>query len=366
MKALLVITFLGVLGGASLRTASAFKEVAEGVWFMASLALGFSAGRAVVSLISSKATNKYGSKVTALGFAALSLIGLGYRLGPPSLYPFLRFFHGVASGITWPSMQAVVMRLTRDDERAKVSSLYFFTGTSGAGLAYLIGALEPGLALTIFPPLLALLSAYMFSLSVKGGARPSKRVYAPASTSLVLMALSMGMINVIVNSEIAISILNLYFGRVLSGILLSSASAFGSLVSYVVGRITLDVKQSPISLVLPSVTALGSSSLILIGDPKVKALSIMTSQGAITWWRGVLTAAARSGDVGTRVGLVNFGRDLGNALGGLTVAALGLPGLLANLILSLILNSVALGALEGVARGLRRGARRGLGGPAGI
>lgn len=327
---MLVVTFLGVVAGMTLRTASAFKEVQSGWTFMASLAIGFSVGRALVSFVSSKAANKYGSKVTALGFLALAFIGLAYALGPVELYPLLRVLHGFSSGITWPSMQSVVMGTASKEERAKVSSLYFFIGTIGMSFAYLIGGVLSRESLLVFPLILIGLSIYLFRESIKielSKIKSEKGLFNPPSSTLFLMAMATGMLNLLVNSEVTISLLYLMFGKIMAGIFLSLASAIGSVVSYFLGRKMLDLKQSPASIVVPATASIASSQpLLIVHDPYAKVASIALTQGTITWWRGLLVAAARSGDVGARIGLVNMGRDLGNVIAGLIVSAIGQPG----------------------------------------
>ncbi|ABU81737.1 MFS transporter [Ignicoccus hospitalis] len=364
MKGLLVATFLGVLSGVTLRTGSAFKELDEGLSFMAGLAVAFSLGRALVSFLSSEAVNKYGGKVTASGFAALSAIGLGYYLAPPSAYPALRLLHGLASGLTWPSMQALVMMSTKDHERARVSSLYFFVGNAGASLAYLIGALAPSEALLTSSLTLLTLSIYLFKESdkIKFVRRTKRGLFAPPPLPLLMMAISIGMLNVLVNSEIIMYLMGSAFGRWLSGALLSAASAAGSAASYFAGRALLDVRQSPASLFLPAAGSLVSSSFLLHGDPKTGAASVLFAQGFLAWWRSALTAAARAGDVGKRIGLINLGRDLGNVIGGITVSFFGTFGILMNIAICYVLTATS--APLTLSEGARKG--DGGGGPAGI
>jgi MFS family permease len=243
-RALLTMTFIGVVCGMTLRTASAFKEVGSSWTFMALLAMAFSIGRGMSSLFSGEATKRYGSKVTALGFAALGTAGLGYAFGPPTLYPMIRIIHGISSGITWPSMQAVVLALSPPQKRARVSSMYFFIGSLGMSVAYIIGSAFSAKALYVAPFVLYVLSLYTLRISGKIGRVEKKRekgVFAPPSSTLFLMAMTTGMINVIVNTEVTIAYLYSILGKLGAGVALSFASAAGTLISYVLGKELLDI-----------------------------------------------------------------------------------------------------------------------------
>ncbi len=246
-------------------------------------------------------------------------------------------------------MQAVVMGTSEKDERAKVSSLYFFIGTLGMSLAYLIGSVSSKASLLVSPLILLALSLYLLKLRVRievHKIKSEKGVFKPPSYVLFLMAIATGSMNLIVNSEVTISLLYSMFGKLGAGLLLSLASAIGSLVSYSLGRRLLDIKQSPWSLVMPSLTSIATSSpLLFIDSPYAKVVAITLTQGTITWWRGLLVAAARSDDVGTRIGLVNMGRDFGNVIAGLTVILSGPSGIQVALALSYLLSAIASAAL---------------------
>ncbi len=328
--ALLAATFVGVICGMTLRTASAFKEVGSSWAFMAFLALAFSLGRGTSSLISGEAVKKYGSKVTALGFFALGSVGVGYAIGPPSIYPFLRVLHGISSGITWPSMQALVMNMAPADKRARVASIYFFIGSIGMSIAYIVGSAFSYASLYVAPFILYTLGIAMLKVSGKVGKvqkKSEKNIFSPPSSTLFLMSMTTGVINVLVNTEVTIAFLYSMLGKLGAGLALSLASAGGTLISYFLGKEMLDLRQSPKAIILPGTVSLGSSTLVLTSNPAVTVLGITVTQGSVMWWRSLLMAAARSGDVGRRVGLVNMGRDVGGILASLVLGTLG-PGAL--------------------------------------
>ncbi|UXD22075.1 hypothetical protein IPA_01385 [Ignicoccus pacificus DSM 13166] len=347
--ALLIATFIGVICGMTLRTASAFKEVGSAWAFMALLALAFSIGRGTSSLISGEAAKRYGSKVTALGFFSLGTVGLGYAFGPPSLYPILRIFHGISSGITWPSMQALVMNMAPPDKRARVASIYFFIGSLGMSIAYLIGSAFSYSALYVAPFVLYSLGITMLKVSGKVGKvqkKVEKGIFSPPSSTLFLMSMTTGLLNVLVNTEVTIAFLYSMLGKLGAGLALSFASAVGTMISYFLGKEMLDLKQSPKAIVVPGAVSLGSSSLVLTGHPAVTVLGITMTQGSTMWWRSLLMAVARSGDVGRRVGLINMGRDIGGVVGSSLLGILGPSALPLPVLLGAGLTVLGIGIME--------------------
>jgi len=340
---LLLLTFLGVVCGMGLRTGSAFRDVSSLVTFMALLTLGFSVGRALSSMLSGEAVKKYGSRVTGAGFILLAIVGIGYALGPINLYPVLRVFHGISSGITWSSMQALVLNLAPPDKRARVSSLYFFIGTLGVSFAYVLGSIFTIYILYISPSILFILGLYTMRISTEIGIvekKTSEKVFTPPSVTLFLMSFVTGLLNVLVNSEVTIALLYASFGKIGTGLLLGVASLGGTFISYLLGKELLDIRQSEYSLIFPSLSSLCSASFILFSNNWLTFIGILFTQGSITWWRSLLLAAARSGDVGRRIGLVNAGRDLGSITSALLMS--GGMSVSTPLILGILISSVSI------------------------
>ncbi len=219
--ALLWMVLLGVIGGMGLRASTAFKGASHGIEAMALLALGFSVGRASISLLTPQLAERYGSLVAGMGFLSLASLALGYYFLPFKYYPILRILHGIFSGIAWPPMQALVISRADVNERARVSSLYFLAGTTGESMAYALGGsityVMPLLSFVILGSIGTILVIIKMDVPKTRKVQNDKGVLNVGWLTIAGSSFSTGIINGIINSEITIEIFYKAFGRVIGG-----------------------------------------------------------------------------------------------------------------------------------------------------
>ena len=323
LRTLYLIAFAGVVAGISLRASTAFSVMST-IKYIAMLTLSFSLGRAIISFFAPRAVERKGSSVAAFGFLSLSILSVAYLVVPGNWYWLLRFPHGMASGISWPAMQALVMGKAKPENRAKVSSTYFLVGTVSTAVGYVLSGfkfIKPILLSTI---LFLIISIYLFKHKVefeKWGKQSKGKILNISSLSIFLSSFSLGLLMALINTEITLAVLYKLVGRTATAILMALASFGGALLGYFMGRRLLDVNQSLYSLALPGYLTLLSSSGLLSGNPAVVTGSTMLAQAGMTWWRSANMALARSHKgTGLRLGLDNAGRNLGTTLSSLLLS----------------------------------------------
>ncbi len=323
LRTLYLIAFAGVIAGISLRASTTFDAMSS-IKYIALLTLSFSLGRAIVSLFTPRIVEKKGSAVAATGFFVLSLLSFIYFVAPGKWYWIIRFPHGIASGISWPAMQALVMGRARPENRAKVSSMYFLVGTSATAIGYALSGLNSIKPTLLSSVIFLLISLYLFKTKIsfkKWDYHKSKKILNISSISIFLSSFSLGLIMALVNTEITLAVLYRLVGRTLTALLMALASFSGALIGYVIGRKLLDISQSLYSLSLPGYLALTSTVALLSSDPKVVASGTMFAQAGMAWWRSANMALARSHKgTGLKLGLDNAGRNLGTTLSSLLLS----------------------------------------------
>jgi len=328
---LLIIVFLGTTASRLLRVGSAFFTLNEGWSFMAFLAATFALGRLITSFLGGELSKKYGGRVTSLGLLVLGGVGLGYTFLPPYLYLPLRVIHGFSAGLTWPSLQSITMSKVEVGKRGRASSLYFFASNLGWVFAFALGGLLPKGSLlpsSVILIALAAIMAFEKGKAIKGqGKKKVKRTtFVPPLTALALSGLAVGFMTLLVNTEVAIAIFGKEFGKAWGGLLLSLAALVGSGLSYFMNKKLIDIMESHLSLLLPSLSTSLSSLLIPLGSWG-SVIGLFATKTLVAWWRSSLLGLARTGDVGRRVGTYNASADGGRFLGSLisSVGAWSLP-----------------------------------------
>ncbi|ABU81485.1 MFS transporter [Ignicoccus hospitalis] len=317
--ALLLVAFLGNAASRTARMGSAFATLEEGWGFLAALAAAFSLGRLASSFLGGELSKKYGSKVTSLGLASLGATGLGYALLPPSYYPLLRAFHGFSAGFTWPSLQAITMSKVPREYRGRASSLYFVSGNLAWFFAFALGGLLAESALV--PSALALFALSLAVLAFKGKAVEERRkgkgkAFVPPLSALVMTSIALGIMTVLVNTEVAVAVFGREFGKAFGGLLLAAAALVGSIISYFLNKKLIDISESHLSMLLPAVGA-SLSGFLISAPPPLSALGLFSTKALTMWWRSSALGLARAGDVGRRVGAFNAAGDFGRLLGSL-------------------------------------------------
>jgi len=321
---MLILTFFGVLGGMGIRMSSAFREVDKGLAAMALLTAGFAVGRAFISLVTPRMAIGKGSRFVALGFAGLGLVGIGYAFSPFWVYPYLRVLHGAFSGIAWPSMQALVITSAPIERRARTASKYFFFGMIGSSAAYALSGTSPNVTLVVGTSLLFIVSLVLVLLNVKVAEtrkKPSsKRFLDVPAVTILLSSLALGTVMSLVDTEITVEIFYRAFGRVVGGLTLGLVSGLGALLGYAFGKHLLDVKQSLTSLIVPgSIALLGALGVTLGGS--LAPLGVVTGKAALTWWRSMNLALSKGSKTDLKVGLDNFGRNVGTFCSSFLISA---------------------------------------------
>ena len=312
LRILYLIAFAGVVAGISLRASTAFS-VMNSIKYIATLS--FSLGRAIISLFAPKAVEEKGSSVAALGFLSLSILSATYLVVPGNWYWLLRFPHGMASGISWPAMQALVMGKAKPENRAKVSSTYFLVGTAATAVGYVLSGFKIVKPILLSTIIFLVISLYLFRFKIafeKWNKQSNNNILNISSLSIFLSSFSLGLLMALINTEITLAVLYRLVGRAATALLMALASFGGALLGYLMGRRLLDVNQSLFSLTFPGYLTLFSSSGLLSGSPAIVAGSTMLAQAGMTWWRSANMALARSHKgTGLRLGLDNAGRNLG-------------------------------------------------------
>ena len=319
---LLLVAFLGNTASRLMRVGSAFATLNEGWSFLAFLAASFAFGRLISSFLGGELTKKLGSKTASLGLASLGAVGLGYSYLPSSFYPYLRVLHGLSAGFTWPAVQALAMSKVERGFRGRASSLYFFSGNLAWFFAFALGG-ALGKASSL-PSSVILFALALAVLRVKGVAKKEKVKrkggFAPPLTSIILSSLGLGMMTVMVNTEVAIATFGGELGKVWGGLTLATAALVGSGISYFLNKKLIDVMESDLSLVLPPLASSLPGTLMALPAP-ASVLGLFVAKAGTMWWRSAVLGLARSGDVGRRVGAFNASGDAGRLLGSLISSA---------------------------------------------
>ncbi len=318
--ALIIIAFLGNTFGRLIRTGSAFATLSQGWTFMALLASTFAIGRLLSSFLGGELTKKVGAKITSFGMLVMGGVGLAYYFSPPSYYLPLRILHGLTAGFTWPSLQAITMSKVEPKRRGRASSIYFAATNLGWFLAFFLGGLLAKESL--IPASLALIILSFILLREKGkvqkglGKGKRERLFIPPTSAILLSAIGLGFLTVLVNTEVAIAAFGYEFGRIYGGLVLGLAALIGSGISYFLNRKLIDIEESHLSMLLPSLSASLSGFLISAQAP-LSAIGLIFTKTFVMWWRSTLLGLSRTGDVGRRVGVFNAGGDGGRLLGSL-------------------------------------------------
>ena len=315
--ALVLIAFLGNTFGRLIRTGSAFAMLNQGWGFMAFLATTFALGRLISSFLGGELTKKVGARITSAGMAIMGGVGIAYYFSPPEYYLPIRVIHGLTAGFTWPSLQAVTMSKVDPKRRGRASSLYFASTNLGWFLAFFLGGLLAKESL--IPASIALIVLAIVLLKEKGkvrkgeGRKREERVFAPPTHAILLSAIGLGFLTVLVNTEVAIAAFGYEFGRTFGGLILGLAALIGSGISYFLNKTLIDIKESHLSMLLPSLSASLSGFLISLSAP-ISAVGLILTKSFVMWWRSTLLGLSRTGDVGRRVGIFNAGGDGGRLL----------------------------------------------------
>ncbi len=313
---LILIAFLGNTFGRLIRTGSAFASLNQGWGFMAFLATTFALGRLLSSFLGGELTKRVGARITSAGMVVMGLVGIAYYYLPPVYYLPLRVLHGLTAGFTWPSLQAVIMSKVDPKRRGRVSSLYFVSTNLGWFFAFLLGGLL--VKESLLPASIALILLSIVLLKEKGKVEKGERrkreaLFAPPTHAILLSAIGLGFLTVLVNTEVAIATFGYELGKVFGGLVLGLAALIGSGVSYFLNKVLIDVKESHLSMLLPSLSASLSGFLIPLAAP-LSAIGLILTKSFVMWWRSTLLGLSRTGDVGRRVGIFNAGGDGGKLL----------------------------------------------------
>ena len=145
----LLIGMLGMIVYGFIRPYIVFRSFEEyGLLAVASLTTGFMLARAFSSLYSGLLISSKGYGFTgSMGLTLLAITYYMYTIVPINLYPLVRILEGFASGLLWPSIQALVVASVPGNWRARGLSIYFVLGSIAyyfsvwlaSPLKYLIG-----------------------------------------------------------------------------------------------------------------------------------------------------------------------------------------------------------------------------------
>jgi len=101
-----------------------------GLLAVASLTAGFMLARAFSSLYSGLLISSRGYGFTgSCGLFLLAIAYYVYTMVPVNVYPIVRVLEGFASGLLWPSIQALVVSSVPSNWRARGLSIYFVLGS---------------------------------------------------------------------------------------------------------------------------------------------------------------------------------------------------------------------------------------------
>lgn len=133
----LLIGVSGMIVYGFIRPYIIFRSFEEyGLLAVASLTAGFMIARGLSSLYSGLLISSKGYGFTGLiGLLLLAVAYYVYMVIPINLYPLIRVLEGFASGLLWPSIQALVVSSVPSNWRARGLSIYFILGS----VAYYFG-----------------------------------------------------------------------------------------------------------------------------------------------------------------------------------------------------------------------------------
>ncbi len=204
-----VALFMGISGMivyGFIRPYIVFRSFEEyGLLAVAFLTAGFMVSRGLTSLYTGLLITRRGYGFTgSTGLLLLALTYYLYTIVPTNLYPFIRLLEGFASGLLWPSIQALVVASVPSDWRARGLSLYFvlsniayyFSVWLASPLKDLVG--YSGLFIFSIMLLIVLAIVYWFAMrgyGLGGGGYTGFRVYGRLfreTIDLVPLAIVMG------------------------------------------------------------------------------------------------------------------------------------------------------------------------------
>lgn len=127
----LLIGVLGMIVYGFIRPYIVFRSFEEyGLLAVASLTAGFMLARAFSSLYSGLLISSKGYGFTgSSGLFLLAITYYVYTVVPVNIYPIVRIIEGFASGLLWPSIQALVVSSVPSNWRARGLSIYFVLGS---------------------------------------------------------------------------------------------------------------------------------------------------------------------------------------------------------------------------------------------
>ena len=127
----LLIGIFGMIVYGFIRPYIVFRSFEEyGLLAVASLTAGFMLARAFSSLYSGLLISSKGYGFTgSYGLFLLAIAYYVYTVVPVNVYPIVRILEGFASGLLWPSIQALVVSSVPSNWRARGLSIYFVLGS---------------------------------------------------------------------------------------------------------------------------------------------------------------------------------------------------------------------------------------------